>query len=307
MLRSLVLTTALVTLAAGAANGADYSDAANNFRITIPENWTQTTPVSAVVNLKILSPRVEETHGVCTVIAKQVPQTRAVSQADIDADGEKTVDENFWLSHMRKAKEVKEVTAETHGVKMINGHKAYFVIVHLTGEVEGVGEVKAKTQQMIEAIPGQLFIVTCAAADAEPGYAQEESDFNIVFNSFAPLGDVPVAMLSSPGVSSLTMYTQPRFGGVCHIVTQDAPNVAIYGWRGTAASMSIAGSGAWEVCDGANFTGRCQTITTAMPTGPDGRAFAIASARHIKPILSQRAEPFDAREGVAATLEAFGR
>src|SRR4029079_19620252 len=129
-------------------------------------------------------------------------------------------DENFWLTGMKKAKEVKEVTIETHVTKMVNGHKAYFVIVSLTGEVEGIGEVKAKTQQMIEAIPGQLFIVTCAAGDAEPGYAQDESDFTTVFNSFAPLGDAPVAMLQSPGISSLTMYTLPRFGGVSRIVTQ---------------------------------------------------------------------------------------
>jgi hypothetical protein len=302
MLRTTILTAAVLTaLVATNATAGDYSDTANNFRVTVPEGWVPDTPQNPLIKLKVFSPRVAETHGGCTVITNLEPETKASSQADIDASGEKTVDEAFWLSGLKKAKYVDDVTIETTGVKMINGHKAYVVVANLSATVPNVGPVKVKTQQMIEAIPGQFFIVTCTASDT--GYAQEESDFNIVFNSFAPLSDAPVAALESNGVSSLTMYSLPRFGGVSRIVTQDAPNLAVFGWRATTASVSVAGAGAWEVCDGANYSGRCQTITAALPTGPDGKALTIASARHVKAMLPSQARRSDMSEALAASYE----
>jgi hypothetical protein len=224
-----------------------------------------------------------------------------VTQEAIDADGEKTVDEAFWLRALKKAKYVDDASIEATGVKMINGHKAYFAIANLSATVPNVGAIKAKTQQMLEAIPGQFFIVTCTASDT--GYAQEESDFNIVFNSFAPLSDAPVASAEPNGVSSLTMYSLPGFGGVSRVVTRDAPDLASYGWRVTTASVSVAGSGAWEVCEGANYNGRCRMITAALPTGPDGKLFAVASARRVKAILPAHAGPNDVSDALAASFE----
>jgi hypothetical protein len=301
MLRMTALTVAMLTLAASGALAREHSDVANNFRVSIPDGWTSETPISRAIKLKIRSPRAAETRGMCSVITKLIPETKTVSQADIDADGDKTVDEAFWLKGLKKVTAVEDVTIEAHGAKMINGHKAYFVLANITGTIPNVGPVNAKMQQMIEAIPGQLFIVTCTATIA--AYAQEESDFDSVFASFAPLSDVPVASLSSPGVRSLTMYSLPQFGGVSRVFTQDTPSVGAYGWRTTTASVSIAGSGAWEVCDGANFTGRCHTITAAMPTGPNGKIFAIASARHVKAILPPQAGPGDISDALAASVE----
>jgi len=296
------MAAVLVALTASVAAAADYSDTTNNFRLTVPDDWTQGVPKNAAVRYQILSPRVDTTRGNCTVIANLMPETRGISQADLDAMGEKTFDEKFFLDGMKTAQYVTEATVSSTGGKMVNGHRAYFVVGDLTANIPNDGIVKARTQQMIELIPGQIFIVTCTASDV--GYATEEGDFNTVFNSFAPLSDAPVASLSVPGVSSLTMYTAPRFGGVSRVVTQDAPNLAVFGWRSTTASVSIAGSGAWEVCDGADFTGRCQMITTTLATGPDGKGFTIASARHVKAILPAQSGPVDMRAVLRAGVEA---
>ena len=129
---------------------------------------------------------------------------------------------------------------------------------------------------MIEAIPGEIFIVTCTGSDT--GYATEEADFNLVFDSFAPISDTPVAAAEPPGVSSLTLYAQARFGGVSHVVTKDTPDFAAAGWRQPAASLSIAGASTWQVCEGANYSGACHVVSAAMPAS--GLAAPILSARH---------------------------
>jgi len=256
------------------------------------------TPISPNVKFKILSSRFEQTHGVCTVFTTLNPASRAATQADIDADGDKRIDENFWLTSLKKVKMLKEVKIESHGQKMVHGHKAYFVVAVITGTVEGVGDVTLKTQQMMEAIPGQFFLLGCAAHDADDGYPLDVADFETVLNSFAPLSDAPVAMLEGQGVSSLTMYSQPRFGGVSRVVTQDAPDLAAFGWRGPTASMSVAGGGAWEVCDGANFAGTCQTVsgTNAAHGGAQPVLEWIAAQGHalgVGPAASTLAEPHD--------------
>ena len=303
MLRAIFMIGASALALASTPGAAEnYSDAANNFRTTIPEGWSQAEPALQAIKLKIFSPRVETTRGLCTVLVLPVPETRGASQADVDADADKTVDENFWLTGMKHVKNVEDATVDSHGVRMVNGHKAYVANGTMTGNVPNVGSVKAKIQQMLEAIPGQVFIVTCAAW--ESGFAQEEADINVVMNSFEPIGDVPVAMLRSGGVTSLTMYTQPRFGGVSRVVTQDVPNLALFGWRGTTASMSIAGSGGWEVCEGANFSGRCETITATLPTGPNGKGFTVASARHLKAMLPPQPGHANYGDAVVSGLDA---
>jgi hypothetical protein len=278
-----VIVAGAVALSATSAAAEDYSDAANNFRLTVPDGWTSEKPADPYIKLMMLSPRAQETHGQCSVITTLMPETKGLSQADIDAAADKEIDESFWLKGLKVAKEVIDASIESHGARMVNGHKAFFVLAKVTGNVAHAGPATAKMQQMLEAIPGQLFVVTCAAWEAS--YAKEEADFDIVLNSFAPIGDAPVAMFESIGVTSLTMYSLPRFGGVSRVVTQDAANLAVFGWHGTTASLSTAGSGAWEVCDGINFGGRCETVTAALPTGPAGKGFAIVSARHVNAIL----------------------
>lgn len=302
MLRLTSVVMVAAALLTGAATAADYSDAANNFRIAVPDGWTQGTAQNELVKFQIVSPRIETTRGNCTVITILMPETRGASQADLDAVGEKTFDEKFFRDGMKSAQYVTEATVVSTGSKSVNGRRAFMVVGDLTADVPGQGVLKARTQQMIELIPGQIFIVTCTASDT--GYAQEESDFEIMLNSFAPLSDAPVASLQTPGVSSLTMYTAPDFGGASRVVTQDTANLAVFGWQTPSASVSIAGSGAWEVCDGANFTGRCQMITTTLATGPNGKGFVIVSARHVKAILPPQAGPLEARGAVAAGISA---
>jgi hypothetical protein len=270
-----------------------YSDAENNFRVVIPDGWQNDHDTDKSLKLSLVSPRFDETFAKCAVFVGDSPETRGQSQADLDADGDKEIGDDFWTQGAKSADGLDSITIDGRGVRMINAHKAYFAITTLSGKRKDGSVVSLKTQQMLEAIPGQFFLLACAAS--KDGFEKEQPDFDAFMNSFAPLGDARVASAPSSGVTSLTMYTQPRFGGVSRVITQDQANLALFGWHGTTASMSIAGSGAWEVCDGTNFTGRCETVTAALPTGPSGKGFAIASARHVKALLPPQATRVDPR------------
>jgi hypothetical protein len=61
------------------------------------------------------------------------------------------------------------------------------------------------------------------------------------------------------------------------VVTQDTPDLALAGWRGdTAGSISVAGSGLWQVCDRANYAGTCRVVSSTMH-----RDVRAASARRL--------------------------
>ena len=104
--------------------------------------------------------------------------------------------------------------------------------------------------------------------------------FKTVFESFAPLNDT-LAAAEPAGLATLTLYAGADFGGVSRGVTQDAPDLAAFGWHDAAASMSVAGPGLWQVCDGANYAGSCRVVA-----GVSHESLAIASARHLSPVLS---------------------
>lgn len=287
MLRMTTVTFALlstIVAAGGALAGSDYSDPTNNFRLTVPDGWTPAMPPSPVIKFVMRSPRFSDTKGNCNVIYHQMEETKGLSQSDIDDQLSATVDDEFWKSGLKTGRYIDDATVVTSGVKMRNGHKAFFVVANLNATVPDVGAIKAKNQQMLQARPGEIFLVTCTASDT--GYATEESDFNIVFDSFAPLSDTPVASAAPNGVPSLTLYSLARFGGVSHVVTQDTPDLALFGWRNGTASASVAGGAQWEVCDGANYTGKCRVVVDAL-AGFGQTGAAVTSARR----YNGKAEP----------------
>jgi hypothetical protein len=166
-------------------------------------------------------------------------------------------------------------------------------------------QINGKGIEYFVAIPGQFFFVACTAR--EEGYSREESDFRVAFDSFEPLSDAAVASAAPDGVPSLTLYSLARFGGVSHVVTQDTPDLALFGWRQGTASASVAGSAQWEVCDHANYTGNCRVVAgTLAGLGQTGAAIASAR-RHTGEAdpsrsLAQTLQA-DAQNAIAATMD----
>jgi hypothetical protein len=51
------------------------------------------------------------------------------------------------------------------------------------------------------------------------------------------------------------------------------------GWPTLSASLAVDGAQPWQVCSGADFTGRCRTVVAAH--SGDGRAIQVGSARRL--------------------------
>src|SRR5262249_51015496 len=137
MLRRIAVTLAAIAAACASAAAKDYSDEANNFRLTLPTDWTTAvpSPPDPFIRVVLKSPRIMLTHANCNVITQAMPAARGVSQAELEAQMDAAFDEQFWLKGMKQAKYVTDASIETTGTKMRNGHKSYFVVAHLTGNL----------------------------------------------------------------------------------------------------------------------------------------------------------------------------
>ena len=173
-----------------------------------------------------------------------------------------------------------DATLTSSKTEVKHGRNVYVALMAIKlKDKSGAQSADATAKEIILVVPGQFYFVTCLAPDT--GYADMEGDFNIVFDSFGPASDTPVAANEQPGVSALTLYSGAKFGGVSRVVTQDTPDLTAYGWRKTTGSVSVAGNSAWEMCSGANYSGNCRVVSGAFAANLAGGG-NVLSARRIQ-------------------------
>ncbi|MBI1210317.1 MAG: hypothetical protein GC190_02545 [Alphaproteobacteria bacterium] len=295
MLRPLLLSIAL-SVAGAAAAAAETREVDNLFRFEMPTGWhDQAVPVSQM-KLLIASPRVAETGGRCTVVVEDMPELQSADQDALDAAGEQTFTDEFWHTELGK---LPNATIEATGKRRQGGRLVQSV--RLSADFPGAdgAPVRVSEQQDVHLVPGRMLLVTCAARVS--GVAREEDDFKTIMTSFEPIVETPTAALQPNAVPSLTLYDGVQFSGVSRVVTQDTSDLARFGWTRPTASLSIAGGGAWQVCDGTNFTGRCLTLRGSASSLP---AFTAASVRHVKTRPGNLAAVGAVRDALKAGLAA---
>jgi len=64
---------------------------------------------------------------------------------------------------------------------------------------------------------------------------------------------------------TINVFNDVNYGGESRTFTGDMPNLADVGWSGRISSLQVAPGETWEVCAGAGFRNRCQTITSNVP------------------------------------------
>ena len=283
MLRAILTGFAVLAFGQGAIQTAladDYSDTEHNFRITVPNGWPSEKNPTEDIRLIMGSAKREQTGGTCNVVTEANPGSKTMSQEQIDAALDTEVNDAAWLDMFKSVIFLDNIVIEKSGSERRHGRKAFYVLVTFETTVPGMPLRHVKAKQYMHAIPGEIFFVTCSAS--QDTYAQEEDDFKTVFDSFAPLADT-VAAAEPSGVPSLTLYAQANFSGVSRVLTQDTPDLALFGWHDNAASASVAGADFWQVCDGPNYTGRCRVVTNAVHSDLGQKGLAIASVRHLPP------------------------
>jgi len=244
------------------------------FKVNIPKDWQVKEPSDAAIKLMVISPRIASTGGNCNFIVNDMPKLVGVSQAQINEAGTEAFTEAFWRKELEAAK-MTNVRIEKSGTRDQGDRRVFYARWTSDMPVDG-GTISMTGLQDLHVVPGRGYVVTCAALSE--AVDQEEADFAYIMNSFEPSSEVPTAALSPSGPASLTLYDRARYSGVSRVITQDTADLTQFGWSRTAASFSTAGSDAWEVCDSANFTGNCRTLSGNVPTLP---AFAALSARRV--------------------------
>lgn len=97
--------------------------------------------------------------------------------------------------------------------------------------------------------------------------------------------DVNVSIGGSGGVdapdSVMVLYEQPGFRGKRLTLVRDWPDFAPRRFDNLASSLRV--EGVWELCDGANYTGRCVRVSgTTGDLASLGMADQVSSARRVR-------------------------
>jgi beta/gamma crystallin len=271
MLRAILVGVSLLALCAEPSLAETVRDTQNNFRVSVPSGWKADKYPAEDLKVVLAAPDREQTGANCNVVTEAHPPSKAMTQAQIDADIDAQVNEAAWSAMFKSVIFIDNVVVEKSGTERLNGHNGHFVVVSFASVTPGMPIRQVKLKQDLIAIPGELFFVTCSAS--QDAYAQKEDEFKSVFESFAPLND-SVATIEPSGVPSLTLYARSNFDGVSRVVTRDTPDLALTGWRDPAGSVSIAGPGLWQVCDGANYSGSCRLVS-----GSSHEPMTVVSAR----------------------------
>jgi hypothetical protein len=274
MLRAIVggLGLALVVAVSGAASAETVRDTEHNFRVSVPSGWKSEKNPSDEIQISMTAPDREQTGANCNVVTEMHAPSKTMTQAQIDADIDKEVTAEAWATMFKAIIFIDNVSIEKTGSEDLNGHTGHYVVASFSSVTPGMPIRQIRLKQDLVAIPGQLFFITCtASADA---YAAKEAEFKTVFESFSPLNDKIAA--NEGGVASLTLYAQANFGGISRVVTRDTPDLALAGWRAPAGSLSVAGGDLWQVCEGANYSGSCRLVTSALH-----QKVAVNSARRV--------------------------
>jgi hypothetical protein len=279
-----------------------YSDPDANFKVSVPEGWKGAKVPDQFVKYMMATGSDKDHAGICMVVTQKHPELAQQSQAEIDAQMGPLVDEKFWQFAFTMAPGIDEAQVLSATTEVRGGRNVYAAVLQMKKTDKASGQTADATgKEIMIVIPGQFYFVTCLTATA--AWPNMKDQFDTVLNSFEPLTDVTVAQADVPGVSSLTLYTGEKYAGVSRVVTQDTPDLTVYGWHKPAGSVSISGAAPWEVCSGANYAGNCRVVSGAFASSLS-KSGAILSARHARgPAVMLRSLQSDVARALGETAQ----
>lgn len=275
MLRSFAAFAVVAVFGLGAAQADTYADPNGRFKVTVPGGWTVVQRPAEGIDVGLISPRVEETNGKCPAIAMENPSSRDMSQEDINQALSEGANEEFWKRAFAGAG-LSQMTIEKADSEMKDGRRVLISVARFPVSMPSTGQTEGRMKIALHAIPGRLLMLACAAFVS--GWAVEEPDITIIFDSFTPKADL-IARADGQAPAALVLYSGPRFDGAERALAQDAPNLALLGWGGPTASLRVAGAGLWQVCDRINYVGHCFVASLPIAGAIGDRPLQVASAR----------------------------
>ena len=105
------------------------------------------------------------------------------------------------------------------------------------------------------------------------------------------IGAAAIALLSAGATAQrrqfggvgLTVFDDPEFRGESATLREDVSNFQFIGLNDRVSSLQVARGEIWEVCEHANYAGRCQIVSGVEPDLRRGRwNDVISSARRVR-------------------------
>jgi hypothetical protein len=85
------------------------------------------------------------------------------------------------------------------------------------------------------------------------------------------------------GGVGLRVFEHADFSGQSATLTRDTPDFRSIGMNGIVSSLRVAGRDVWEVCEGRNYSGRCEVVSgTESDLRAHGWNDRISSARRVR-------------------------
>ena len=257
----------LVALTASAAQaGTSYTDPQGRFTVAVPEGWRAAKPdTDQRLGLVMIKTSTTGLFGICLFIISETPLTKSKTQAEVDDGVTAEMTKEFWEAGY-KAQGGEDVVVEDIGNREKDGRKVQYVTIAFTTKgTTGTG-TRFKIREEVHAIPGRLHDVGCMTE--EPKFEEAKAEFETILNSYTPQSGLIVqAPVSEPAVA--TLFANANFAGVARVVSSAIPNVTALGWPAQAGSVTVSGFGEWQVCEGANYTGKCTVIVGARTAAPN--------------------------------------
>jgi len=126
--------------------------------------------------------------GLCVLISRDIADTRKDSQAKIDEEAGKEINDDFWRAIMTD--KTTKVTSVASKSEMKNGRRVFFGTVGVTSTFEGK-EVNIQTEMVLHLMPGKGMMGQCGVQVAQLDV--EKADIQTVIGSHNSTGSGVIA------------------------------------------------------------------------------------------------------------------
>jgi hypothetical protein len=268
-----------------------YVDPDGRFAVGVPDEWIAGKPTDAASKVAaLLAKRTEtETFAVCVVAVTETPVTKSMTQAEINKESAVKLGDDFWLASY-KAQGAQDVVISSSAVRDAHsGRKVQTVSAEFSIAQTAGGTMRFKSREELHMQPGRVHDVGCLSPVAK--FDGVKNDIEAILLSYDPQGGLTV---QGPAVepSVVTLYARANFEGVARVVKHQVVNVG-----GRTGSITVSGAGAWQVCEGASFTGPCTIVASAKSASGHG----VLNVGSLRPVA---ATPAQGVESAAATNRA---
>ncbi len=263
-----------------------YVDPEGRFAIGVPDEWIAGQPTDKKAAGLLAKKSETELFAVCVVSVTDTPETKAMTQEEINRESAAGLGNDFWQSSY-KAQGAQEVVIAASSVReAIGGRKVQTVSAEFSMKQTTGGVLRFKAREELHILPGRIHDVGCMSPATK--FDGVKADIDAILLSYDPHGGLTV---QGPAVepSVVTLFARANYEGVARVLKQQAATVA-----DRTGSIMVSGLGAWQVCEGANFTGACTTVASAKSAAANG----FLTVGSIRPVA---ATPAQSIESAAAT------